>query len=179
MQIAFYLNWAEKLLVPNHEDWKVIPLESLGHVGGRYAFQSNVTSHHFKGLDLVKNHFWKKVLITWLDNNLNETSILKTDDIIFNNKLIKYKNNIIFSEKCILCGMITLNDFMTSGEIISYKNFKSQYGKGAEALLIYNTIFNALNSISKTILTNNDTRTLMFCNRKVGTIGRKKHSYDN
>ena len=176
MQMAFYLNWAEQFLVPKHADWKILPFETLRNVGGTLAFQSNVTANDFKGLDLVKSSFWKKVLITWLDNNLHETLSLKTDDIIFNNKLIKYKNNVIFSEKSILCGMITLNDFMPSGEIITFNKFKSQYGCGADALLVYNTIFNALNSISKTvdfIHEESSSSTLKFCNRIVGTIGRK------
>ena len=162
-------------MVAKKEEWKILPLETLKHVGGTYAFQSNVTSQDFKGLELVKNQFWKKVLITWLDNNVHEMLLLKLDDMIFNNKLIKYKN-IIFSEKSIRCGMKTLKDFMPSGEIITLYKFKSQYGNGADAVLVYNTIFNALNSIPKTVLINNeesDISAFMFCNRKVGTIGRK------
>ena len=61
------------------------------------------------------------------------------------------KNNVLFSEKSILCGMKTLKDSMPSGEIIKFNKFKSQYGCGANALLVYSTILMALNSISKTV----------------------------
>ena len=69
IQNSFFLHWAERLWREDSENWKVIPHFLFSRLGGIHAFASNVSSKNFKGLYLIKNVFWEKVLSTWLDHN--------------------------------------------------------------------------------------------------------------
>ena len=51
------------------EKWKQIPIEMMSRLGKNLCcFSSDVSVKYFKGLGLIKNTFWRKVLSCWLDN---------------------------------------------------------------------------------------------------------------
>ena len=51
------------------EKWKQIPIEMMSRLGKNVCcFSSDVSVKYFKGLGLIKNIFWRKVLSCWLDN---------------------------------------------------------------------------------------------------------------
>ena len=78
--------------VPISTQWKV-ELDSekmlFACLGSKNeCFYSNVNNSTFKGLKLVKSHFWQAVLRAWIDNNhVNSTSSCCT--LLWNNRNTK------------------------------------------------------------------------------------------
>ena len=150
MQKSFYLHWGEKLLTTNNESWRVAPLISLAPVGGIYAFKSNLDKQSFKGLDRILSTFWRTVLGTWLEHNINEnTQKINCDSPLFNNKNIMYKKKTLFITQCISANMLKLGDCLESRNIISYEQFKAKYDLKGNQQLIYNVLFNSIHPIIK------------------------------
>ena len=116
LQDSFFLKWAERLLNSSNSSWKDIPNIYFKKVGGIAAFMSDVISSDFKGLDLIKNEFWKKVLVTWLDYRNNEINNSKEtpsiNDPVFNNSYIQCKNRVLFNSTCIDSNLVYIRDFL-------------------------------------------------------------------
>ena len=182
MQDSFLLKWADKLLDDHEALWKAIPIKWYAEVGGRPAFNSNVTGRHFKGLNLIRNLFWRRVLVTWLnfknkDFQLSDNTI-KPSDPVFNNALVQYRSNTIFLHSCIKQNMILLSDFIIGGTILSSEQFAEKFGKTAETHLAYYIVYNALkNAESKFYASgesdSNTPATITFNDVPVGSITRK------
>ena len=68
VQNSYLMHWGERLLCNDNVQWIFLPLFFIRKVGGKIAFESNVRSDEFKGLDLIENTFWRNVLIKWLNN---------------------------------------------------------------------------------------------------------------
>ena len=49
-QHAFYLDWAERFLKDEVKEWKEIPMESLNYLGGKTAFEGEISWDKFKGI---------------------------------------------------------------------------------------------------------------------------------
>ena len=186
MQDSFILKWGDKLLADNEDtqddiySWKTIPILALQPVGGISAFNSLVHSSKFKGLDLIKSLFWKRVLKTWLNYNCTDDKRFSVYHPIFNNSFVKFKNNTIFIESCLKKSMILIKDFLENDEIIKFDSFCEKFGLNAETQLAYNIIFNALKKIEIKIKENiasqqlqSDTGEFLFRNLEVGRISRK------
>ena len=181
MQDSFYLKWADRLLDGKYADWKSIPLYCFRVVGGSTAFNSNVLGSKFKGHELIKNYFWRKVLLTWLDYKNDDfiatDNTIKLQDPIFNNVHIQYRSNTLFIHSCIKRNMIHIHDFIVEGSIISLERFTEDFGNTAETQLAYNVIYNALKRIESDIdLTDYDmtqSECFLFKDIKVGTVPRK------
>ena len=181
-QSSFLLDWGERLLKTEEEDWKLLALEALGAVGGRAAFHSNVGSGKFKGMHLIKNAFWRKVLSSWLDSDFvrdePNAEILTKHSSLFNNKDITYKNSTLFFPECISKNIVYVKDVLINGAFITYHAFK-EIIKTPNALLIYHCLYNALIKVFPSFFHNSDTangRGSEQCNNKVEVvnhIGRK------
>ena len=180
IQNSFFLYWAERLLRDGFENWKAIPQVIFKRVGGIYAFSSNVPYKEFKGKHLIKNVFWEKVLSTWLDqkyNFNNKSNYLHLQSPLFNNELIKYKNETLFSQHCCQICICTVGDVMERGEFMSFPRFQQKFGFRSDALLSYNIIYNALLRHIQTLITLTSPElplnSLSFGNHQVGNISRK------
>ena len=69
LQKSFLLSWAKTLMIEKDEKWKQIPTEMMSRLGKNVCcFSSDLSVKYFKGLGLIKNTFWRKVLSCWLDN---------------------------------------------------------------------------------------------------------------
>ena len=178
-QNSFLLKWADRLFDNKSNSWKVFPLIFLQKVGGKTAFMCNTKGSKFKGLDLIDSPFWKRVLITWLDYkkaDYNQQELnLDISCPIFNNDQITFKNNTIFNTRCIKLGLISIRDFLEHGEIISIRKFSELFGEGAETILVYNIIFNALFKHKETLNRNInfDEGLSTFKGLECGNINRK------
>ena len=188
LQYSFLLKWGDKLLDTSQDKWKVIPLMVLKHVGGLLAFKSSVNSSEFKGLDLVESSFWARVLKIWLDYNKvgNNIPVQNTsyDDPIFNNTLIRFKRKVIFNKRCIMKSIIQVKDFIRLGRLMTFDEFNHRIGSSADALLVYNTLYNALLPHEATIagfsldsVVNIDPCAFYFRDLEAGKINRK-HLYE-
>ena len=187
VQDSYLLDWGEKLLCNEVSQWASIPLHFLRRVGGRIAFESNVQSRDFKGLGLVQNKFWRKVLTKWLDHknaSVKEEQV-NFNDPLFNNKNVTFKGKVIFKEKCLRQNISRVKDVITDGRIINLDEFTAIYGLFAETQLIYNVINNAvIKAVDPTVsvvepgynsdLSSDDTKQVIpFGEYEAGNIGRK------
>ena len=176
-QNSFFLSWAERLLNTDEEDWKAVALDAFKMVGGRAVFRSSVLSKDFKGFNLVKNSFWKKVLSVWLDHNINHTDKVYPESPLFNNNMIRFKHATLFFPQCTLNNIICIKDMVTNNAIISYDTFRLLVDS-PNSMLMYNCIYNALSHIRGKIVNNNvylrHEFIAVFCDENVGNIGRNK-----
>ena len=146
-QDAFLLRWAELLINKEPEEWKLIAMQSFERVGGRAAFYSNVNPSEFKGMELIDNMFWRRVLYTWLKNkNLRDctySSELTNNTPLFNNENLKFKNSTLFFKECITKNILYVKDVVRNNVFLSFKDFQALVG-GPNAQLIYNCLYNAI-----------------------------------
>ena len=143
IQDSYLLHWGERLLSEENSHWTSIPLFFYQRIGGRLAFESNACSAEFKGLDLVKSKFWRKVREKWLDtknNNLDKNECLdrietiNTGEPLFNNVNIKFKGKVILKEKCIRKGIQRIKDVMINDRLISIQESSNIYGNFPDTL---------------------------------------------
>ena len=182
MQDSFLLSWADKLMKEDDEPWKVFPLAFYNPIGGLSIFQSNVTGKKLRGLSLICNDFWKRVLITWLDYKNEEYvidfSCLNINDPIFNNALIQYRHNTLFIHSCVKLNMLYIRDFLSDGSIMSLEEFAEVFGTTAETVIAHNIIFNALKKVEDILNTNVDylnSSPILFRDAEAGSIHRKDY----
>ena len=63
LEKSFFLSWATKFMIEKDEKWKQIPTEMIPRLGKNLCcFSSYLSVKYFKGLRLIKNTFWRKVL---------------------------------------------------------------------------------------------------------------------
>ena len=183
LQDSFLLKWADRFLSSSRDSWKDTASIFFEKVGGISAFRSDLVSADFKGLNLINNMFWKKVLTTWLNYKNNATiktfsapSILEP---IFNNSRVKFKNQVLFNSKCIRLRLLYISDFLYRGEIISFNQFNIFFENSADSLLVYNSIYNALSRYNNHFKTEYENRSHAlsyrdtFRDMEAGKIDRK------
>ena len=146
IQDSYYFQWANKLWDNSEEHWKVIPKFLFHKLGGIYAFASNVQPRDFKGLNLLRNVFWEKVLWVWLDHKskFHDTQNLTLGSPLFNNSLIRFKNQTIFIPHCCQQSIIKVGDVLENRKIVDLERFTNIYGARSDTVIAYNIIFNAL-----------------------------------
>ena len=167
----------------NEENWKVIPKSLFKKIGGEYAFSSNVIPKDFKGLNILKNNFWEKVLWVWLEHRSSfyDTQNLTLNSPLFNNHLIKYKNETLFIPHCCQQSIVKLSDVINNGKIIDLDGFSSKFGTRPDTILVYNIIFNALYSHSEAIIrmySNNIPNWLLEIGSQDASLIERKHFLD-
>ena len=198
IQDSYFLQWGERLLNDDNPHWASLPIFYFQRVGGRIAFESNVRSKDFKGLNLVNNHFWRNVLKRWLDSKNDEfedennkiidgSDLFYPDEPLFNNKNVTFKGKVIFKERCIKKGICRIKDILLNERPIDYQGFSNLYGDLPDTLLVYNILFNSVVKITSKLIhdpdcyvdsnANNDSKSFItFRGFTIGEIGRKQFS---
>ena len=198
IQDSYFLQWGERLLNDDNPHWASLPIFYFQRVGGRIAFESNVRSKDFKGLNLVNNHFWRNVLKKWLDSKNDEfedennkiidgSDLFYPDEPLFNNKNVTFKGKVIFKERCIKKGICRIKDILLNERPIDYQGFSNLYGDLPDTLLVYNILFNSVVKITSKLIhdpdcyvdsnANNDSKSFItFRGFTIGEIGRKQFS---
>ena len=148
LQESFLIKWADRLFDSSDSSWKDIALIFFENVGGLAAFMSDLASKDFKGLNLIKNSFWRKVLKTWLNYKNSEynkpSRSPNINEPVFNNSNISYKNQILFNAKCTRLNLVYIKDFLMNGDMVPFVDFNIIFKNTADSLLVYNTIHNGL-----------------------------------
>ena len=145
-QNSFLISWAKKFLDDDDNNLFITSV-FFQPIGGVLAFEGNLKSTEFQGIDLIKSEFWKKVLKIWLEKIKKANATITIRDPIHNNKNIKYKGKTIFHKQCIYKDICRISDFYQRGAFISYDTFCEILGPSAENLLIYKTLYNAINNV--------------------------------
>ena len=101
LQKSFLLSLEEekkkKKMIEKDEKWKQIPIEMMSRLGKNVCcFSSDLYVKYFKGLGLIKNAFWRKVLSCWLDNKQKWSTetpakIALEKQCLWNNSNISYR----------------------------------------------------------------------------------------
>ena len=150
-QDAFLLQWAEKLMNEQKENWKYIPLDSLRQVGGISIFKSNMNSKETKGLETICNKFWKRVVTTWLNLNANSQTdaTVNINDPLFNNNKIQFKKQPLYLPSCLNRGIVMVKHIVNDhNDTVSFVEFQIRHGKYPKAIIDYNILKNAMKNVS-------------------------------
>lgn len=118
LQECFYIQWMAKLLHSNEKDWNAIPFWHFkGLARDKEIFKINCLSKQMKGMETIKNGFWKEALKAYLDNKtlVSETEINESNVHslhLFNNTLLKYKGKMLFFGKWVKSNITCLKDLI-------------------------------------------------------------------
>ena len=147
MQKSFLMSWVGKLHNTVEQKWKAIPLHYYGLLGRLTCFNSNVKSSKFAGLHLIKNAFWRQVLITWLDNKslLQKEKQLKfLDEPLWNNNRIVFKKKPLFLKDWARAQICQTRDIWTDGNMLSFEDICQKVGVKPSRLFEYNAVVSAI-----------------------------------
>ena len=135
------MQWAVRLCQAQPSDkWSWTPKMLFACLGSKNeCFYSNVNSSMFKGLKLVKSHFWQAVLRTWLDNNhVNSTS--SGCSLLWSNRNVTYKDVCFFFKKWVRAGIMSVADMVTLEGIVPYQTVCRLVGCAPNRILQYNVV---------------------------------------
>ncbi|MEC7840051.1 MAG: reverse transcriptase family protein [Chlamydiota bacterium] len=175
-QDSFILQWAENLLINDDASWKNIPNTLLKKVGGINIFKAGITLKELKGLENVKNEFWKRVLTTWLKLNHNNpiNNFILPEDPLFNNPKIRIGQNVLHIPSCISKGILHVGDVLDQNNLfMTFQEYEQKWGSYPRAFLDYNILKAA---ISKRVLQtpgNPDDHTPRFRDTELGNLKAK------
>ena len=153
MQNTFLIKWVKNLILHENTKWATIAYSELNRLGGDLSiFHSNVDYKKLKGLELIKNKFWKSVLHVWVEHNsnLNVTHDLvpmyrRDDQRLWNNSNILYKGKVLFFPQWIKAGVFTVGHlFDESGAFCSIGAVRERVGAYPNLWFEYNALYNAL-----------------------------------
>ena len=102
MQTVVYLEWAEKIINERTFVWAEIPRFFMKEVGDIAIFETKITFKNMKGINNVKNMFWKNVIESWVKNNtfVEDCNVQQNviNEPIANNENVTYNNNVLLIE---------------------------------------------------------------------------------
>ena len=165
MQNSFLLTWVTKLKHEKPEKWKIIPTDEFSNLGANLAcFNANVNSKQFKGINLVRNDFWKAVLKSWLDNlkELNEHISNNTEfksQILWNNTHLVHRNNTLFFKDWIEAGITKISDMEINGNIETLDNIYRKVGYKPSRIFEYGAIITAITNYRNKQINNTQNET--------------------
>ena len=145
MQESLLCKWFYDLLIYDKPSkWTLIPMIFFKKFGKDLScFSSRSGSKSFKGLDLIKIQFWKKVATTWLQYNKDSGFFSTKMTCIWNNDLITYQNKMIFLENW--AQKITyVNDLIVDNRIKSLEEIELIIGPSPNLVLEYITVRSAV-----------------------------------
>ena len=150
MQKSWLCKWFYGLLINDKSSkWTLIPMIFFRNFGKDLScFSSRSGPKNFKGLELIKIQFWKKVASTWLQYN-NEVGFFSTKmACIWNNDLITYQNKMIFFENW--AQKVTyVNDLIENNRIKSFEEIEVIIGPSPNLILEYITVRSAISTFIK------------------------------
>ena len=152
LQKAFYLQWVGKLSDSSEEKWTYIPRWFFSKLAnGLGVFNFNCRSKYVKGIDKIGNVFWKTVLSTYLDNKklITEEDIDEENfhqQILWNNTLIQYKQNVLFFPDWKRHGIEYMIDIIKDNEkrLFTVEEIKQKIGCRGSIVLDFNAVINAI-----------------------------------
>ena len=138
IQSAAFLQWAEAVCTGPEEDWKTIAIHTLRPVTDKAVFLSS--GRTIKGINKVKNQFWKRVLEIWatFDKHRGTKDFMKQP--IFNKKYLTYHHESLYNKMCIKNNIISFNDLYNGNDYISLEEFTRKTGMYPARHLDYNLL---------------------------------------
>ena len=174
MQSAFLLQWAVRLCNAREcEKWIHIPKGVFSEFGNHsVCFYATVKSKEFKGLNKISSYFWKTVLKTWLDSNVQTEDFLS--NLLWNNRHVKYQGRVLFFSEWIKGGILKTNDMQGPNDLLSFNEVVSKIGRSPARLLEYNVVLSATRNFIRTVTEQNTldidvTQPPLFCAKKCFT----------
>ena len=148
------------------------------HLGGRSAFRSKVLARDFKGINMIDSLFWKDVFVCWLNtanrtaNTNQEASVLYLNDPICNNRIIRFKGEVIYLPTCLSRGIVTIDNMLSNGSILTLREFVNRFGEYPRSMLDYNVLRNALTRVLHKVQLH-DQNVILCRGAIIGKQGRK------
>ena len=151
VQLIIVIKWIARITSEGDAIWKSIPLYHINKLGpNNILFKMNTNYSTFKGIKSEFPRFYNTMIKMWLNLRDSELSVMTENTfsehahVIWNNKLIKYRGNVIFNHRLINKGIIFLTDVIRNKSLISYDEFVNITGRCATSVLDYNVIKNAI-----------------------------------
>ena len=173
MQCSFLISWTINLLHSKEEKWSLIPKFLFSeHSPNLSCFKCNATLKNFVGIDHIRSVFWKKSLVTWLDNKckldlFKDKSFRKlTDNCLWNNEQIKYRGKCLYLRDWSRMGINCIEDFKNPN-ILSFRQIVEKVGNSACRLFEYNALSTAIRSLEARNLPVNVDENYFLTNSKI------------
>ncbi len=150
MQDSFLIAWMNKLWCNRDSFWAHVPLFYISQLGPDLAvLNSNIGIKEFRGLTVVKAHFWKSALISWLKyQKIHECDEIQPNQVknqnIWNNNIIRYQGKVLFFPEWINKGIINIGDLYVDDHIKTFAQMEQHLGTSPRLLLQYNVVVNAV-----------------------------------
>ena len=118
-------------------------------IGGlEYFLKCCIRKREFIGLNKVKSHFWRSAIEAWLvfthTNFFTENRIEEDSIPLFNNKLIRFRNESLFFNDWIQNDVKYVHDIVTNGKFITYEELKTKIPERGNLLFDFFAIKNAI-----------------------------------
>ena len=144
MQLSCLLQWGVRLFAAGPSDtWSITPRNLYSTLGPNFVcFHSTVNSKKYKGLELIKSIFWKRVLSAWLDYNTRDAHSC-VPNLIWNNSHFLCSGQAVFFKEWIEGGFINITDVVNHNGIVSFELVCRKLGNSANRAIEYNVISSA------------------------------------
>eukprot|EP00745_Piridium_sociabile_P036415 TRINITY_DN6533_c0_g2_i5.p1 TRINITY_DN6533_c0_g2~~TRINITY_DN6533_c0_g2_i5.p1 ORF type:complete len:740 (-),score=40.77 TRINITY_DN6533_c0_g2_i5:39-2090(-) len=143
LQQSFLLEWVGKLYHAKESDkWSFIPSAQFLMYGRGFAcFKAKVTWQKFKRDEIVVSTFWTEALKTWIECN-TETNIQNPlQNVLWNNKHIVYKNEVLFFRRWAMKGIALVGDLIREDDtMLSCQQIRDRIGNSPSLQLEYNVV---------------------------------------
>ena len=118
-------------------------------IGGlEYFLKCSVGKDEFIGLSKVKSNYWQSAIKAWLvftHSNFFTDDRVEEDSIpLFNNKLIKFRNQSLFFSDWIQSDVKYVHDIVKNGKFITYEELKTKIDERGNLLFNFFAIKNAI-----------------------------------
>ena len=174
-QDSFLLNWACRLNSEKEDDWTQIPRYFLQSIGGISVFKSNVELKAFMGEENIKSPFWRLVVHTWMEHNVNiHKDKINMCDPIYNNTNVTINNNTLFLQRGIKGNIKTIEDAFSEGNILSFETFENKAGKHPDNMIEYLAMRTAITKVSHKISQENTEVAVLFRDMPCNKLKRKQ-----
>ena len=176
-QDGFILGWVEKLLTENENaEWTKIPIDNFKKVGGKEIFETETAVKDMKGKHDMYTHFWVNALDRWqkLKNN-NTSGEITTNEFLFNNHRVLYKNNFLLLLDCVKFDILRVGDMLNEDfTIMNFNEFSRKYPNLPNMILNFKVLYNALIhlQIKRSRHEGNENK-IFFRDVEIGQVGRK------
>lgn len=164
LQESFYLQWAGRLEIADSENWSNIPKWMYGKISKHLgAFEFNCRPNKLKPLTNIPSNFWRKVLEVYLKyKTLTTEEEVKADQytsqLLWNNRLIRYKNDMLFFPRWQKAGIERVRDIINTYEkrLLNIEEIM-RITKQSYATILFecNALFNAIPQKWKNWIGNN------------------------
>ncbi len=144
MQRAMLIKWVTNLLNKGNGAWRFIPEYYLNTLGKDMSvFKSNTSFNRFKGIRKNFPVFYAKLIEIWLNTKHVDDNICDTQ-VIWNNELFTYHDNVLFCQRWIDKGVILVQDILGDGILKSYDDMLDIIPRDQISMLEYNLVANAV-----------------------------------